>query len=46
MEGNGNDDIVVTGPRGFKARFNDPKLQVVIALVIGIGIGMGVMTWL
>lgn len=39
-------DIVITGPKGTKVVFNNPKLQVIIALVVGFLAGVGVMTWL
>lgn len=48
MEGNEESqesDIEITGPKGFKVKFKNPKLQIVIALVVGFCAGIGVMSW-
>ena len=44
--GTGDSDIVITGPKGTKVIFRNPKLQVVIALIVGLLTGIGVTTWL
>lgn len=53
MEGNEDSDIMpedsnitITGPKGTKVVFKDPKVQVLVAFVVGIFVGMGILTYL
>ena len=44
--GTDESDIVITGPKGTKVVFKNPKIQIVIALIVGFCLGVGAMTWL